>query len=327
MTALSLPRGPRFGLLRQRRFRLLWIGETTSNLGSNVSSVALPLVALGVLHAHVFAVSLLSAAAWLPWLVIGLPAGAVVDRLPRRAVMLSADLVSIVAFASVPLASLGGWLTMTQLLVVALLAGCAAVFFDTAYRAFLPAMVAPQDLLEGNAKLQGSEQVTHVTGPGLAGLIAQRASPIGGLVCERREFRGLCRVPVPDRRRGAGPAPTTDDLRARSVKDCDRLAGAAAARQRRVRVHQQPRSHGLPVDPGRVPVARRRVECCLTGLLLATASSVGSSERSVARRSHGGSGQHDRCSLLKVGVMPFGLLIPLTAGGRGSACSSSAAWS
>lgn len=69
--------------------------ETTSSFGTSISSVALPLVALSVLHASVFAVTMLTAAAWLPWLLVGLPAGAWLDRLPRRRIMMVADLVSL----------------------------------------------------------------------------------------------------------------------------------------------------------------------------------------------------------------------------------------
>jgi DNA polymerase-1 len=113
----------RHGLLKTRDFRLLWTGETTSCLGSSIGGVSLPLVALLVLHASVLAVSLLTAAAWLPWLLIGLPAGAWVDRLPRRRVMIAADLVSLTAFASVPAAAWCGVLSTAQLLVAALIGG------------------------------------------------------------------------------------------------------------------------------------------------------------------------------------------------------------
>ncbi len=188
--AVSGPaRRGRLGLLAVREFRLLWIGETTSSFGSSISSVALPLVAL-TLHASVFAISALTAAAWLPWLVIGLPAGAWVDRLARRWVMMAADLVSLAAFASIPVAAALGCLTVAQLLVVALLGGSAKVFFATAYKAFMPALLPAGDLLEGgNAKLQGSEQVSQVVGPGAAGLIAQAATAVGGGPGGRPEFR------------------------------------------------------------------------------------------------------------------------------------------
>ncbi|MDW6065342.1 MFS transporter [Streptomyces sp. FXJ1.4098] len=97
----------RFGVLRQRDFRLLWTGETASGLGNSITMVALPLIAVVVLRADTFAIGLLTAAVWLPWLVIGLPAGAWVDRLRKRPVMIACNLVSAVMYASVP--SPPGW--------------------------------------------------------------------------------------------------------------------------------------------------------------------------------------------------------------------------
>ena len=178
----------RVSLARQHDFRALWVGETTSSLGSSVTSLALPLVALTVLHAGVVAVGLLSAAAWLPWLVVGLPAGAWVDRLPRRPVMMTCDAASLLLFASVPVAVWLHALTMTQLLLVALLAGVAKVFFSTAYRAYLPALVPESDLVEANARLQGSESASQVVGPGLAGVLAQVAGAAGALLLDAASF-------------------------------------------------------------------------------------------------------------------------------------------
>ncbi|TMR97438.1 MFS transporter [Nonomuraea basaltis] len=188
MTVSQSARPSPFGLLRQRDFRLLWIGESASSLGSAVTGVALPLVAVTVLHAPPFAVSVLAAAAWLPWLLIGLPAGAWVDRLSRRKVMLVADYVSVAAFISVPITAVLGLLTIVQLVGVALVAGAAKVFFATAYRAYLPSLVDGPDLLEANAKLQGSEQVANLAGPGMAGLIAQLFSAAGGLLADAASF-------------------------------------------------------------------------------------------------------------------------------------------
>jgi predicted MFS family arabinose efflux permease len=169
-------------------FRRFWIGETTSRFGSSIGSVAVPLVALTVLHASVFMVTALTAAAWLPWVVIGLAAGAWVDRLPRRAVLIAADTVSVLSFASVPIAAWFGVLTSAQLLVVALLGGAASVFFKTAYGAFLPALLEQQQLLAGNAKLQGSEQVANVAGPGAAGLLAEAVGPTVGVLADAVSF-------------------------------------------------------------------------------------------------------------------------------------------
>jgi MFS family permease len=178
----------RIGLLASRDFRLLWTGETASFLGTGISELALPLVALDVLHAGAFAVSALTAMAWLPWLVIGLPAGAWVDRLPRRNIMIAADLLSLGAFLSVPVAAWFGVLTVAQLVIVALAGGVASVFFKTAYRAFLPALLKREDLLEANAKLSGSEQVTAVAGPGAAGLLAQIAGAVAGVLANAVSF-------------------------------------------------------------------------------------------------------------------------------------------
>jgi MFS family permease len=176
------------GLWGNRDFRLLWTGETTSMLGSMVASTALPLVAVVTLRASTFEVALLTAVAWLPWLVVGLPAGAWVDRLPKRPVMLLCNAVSMAVFGSVPLAAVFGVLTMPYLLAAAMLGGFAKVFFTLAYRAYLPALVGDEELLEGNAKLHGSESATQVAGPGLAGLLAQLFGPVSGILADAVSF-------------------------------------------------------------------------------------------------------------------------------------------
>ncbi|WP_204073273.1 MFS transporter [Planotetraspora phitsanulokensis] len=175
---------PRGELLRMRDFRLLWAGETTSMLGSAVAGVALPLVAVVTLHASTLTVGLLTAAAWLPWLLIGLPAGAWVDRLPKRPMMLACNSVSMVVFASVPIAAWLGALTMTHLLVAATVGGVAKVFFTLAYRAYLPSLVGGERLLEANTRLQGSESAAQIAGPGLAGLLAQAFGAVSGVLAD-----------------------------------------------------------------------------------------------------------------------------------------------
>jgi MFS family permease len=179
---------PRLGLLATRDFRLLWTGETTSFLGSTVGELTILLVAIRVLHAGVFAISAMVAAAWVPWVLIGLPVGAWVDRLPRRRIMIVADLVSLVAFLSVPVAAWSGVLTVAQLLVVSLVGGVASVFFKTAYPAFLPTLLKREDLMEGNARLQASEAGSNVVGPGVAGLIAQLAGAVTGVLADAISF-------------------------------------------------------------------------------------------------------------------------------------------
>lgn len=175
-------------MLRERNFRLLWIGETVSQVGNAMAVVGVPLVGVVVLHASTFAVGLLTAAAWLPWLVIGLPAGAWVDRLPVRPVMIAADLISAGLYASVPLAAWAGLLTTGMLVAVQLAAGAASVVFMTGYQVYLPSVVDAADLIEGNTKMQGSASAAMFGGPGLAGLVAQALGAVMALTCNALTF-------------------------------------------------------------------------------------------------------------------------------------------
>ncbi|MGW7435568.1 MFS transporter [Streptomyces sp. NPDC054849] len=178
----------RGGVLRQRDFRLLWFGETARTLGNGVSAVALPLIAVVVLDTGASAVGVLTAAVWLPWLIVGLPAGAWVDRMRRRPVMIVCNLVSAVMYASVPVLAWLDALTFVHLLVVALAGGTTAVFFNTANHVYLPTVLAEKDLLEGNSKLQASEAGANVAGPGVAGLVTHAFGAVAGLLVDALTF-------------------------------------------------------------------------------------------------------------------------------------------
>lgn len=186
-----------------RDFRLFWVAVGTSKLGSGVTAVALPLVAVAVLDASTFEVALLSAFAWLPWLLIGLPAGAWIDRLPRRPVLIVCDVCGLLLFASVPLAWAFDALTMPHLLTVALLGGTAAVFFQTAYQVFVPVLLPRESVAVGNSRLQSTEAAAAVVGPGLAGVIAQAVGAVFGLLLDALTFlvSALClwRIRVPEK--------------------------------------------------------------------------------------------------------------------------------
>ena len=176
------------GLLRQRGFRLLWTGETISQLGNAMAMVGVPLVAVIVLKAGTFAVGLITAAAWLPWLVIGLPAGAWVDRLPARRVMIACDVISAVLYASVPAAAWAGRLSVGLVVAVQLLGGAASVVFMTAYQVYLPSLVSTEELTEGNARMQGSASAAAFAGPGAAGLVAQALGAVTALLLNGISF-------------------------------------------------------------------------------------------------------------------------------------------
>ena len=199
------------GLLRRRSFRLLWIGETVSQLGNAMAVVGVPLVAVIVLHASTFVVGVLTAVGWLPWLVIGLPAGAWVDRLPARRVMIGCDVISAALYASVPVAAWVGALSTGLIIAVQLLGGAASVLFMTAYQVYLPSLVRPDELVEGNTKMQGSASAAAFAGPSLAGLVAQLVGAVTAVLCNAVSFvvSAACLLGArPPGRPGSPAAPT-----------------------------------------------------------------------------------------------------------------------
>ncbi|MDP9241899.1 MAG: MFS transporter, partial [Actinomycetota bacterium] len=155
-------------LWRHVDFMKLWSAETVSQLGTQVTILALPLTAVLVLNATPFEVGLLGTAEFLPFLLIGLPAGVWVDRLRRRPILILGDLGRALALGSVPLAYELGVLHIVQLYVVAFVSGICTVFFDVAYQSYLPSLVDRDQLVEGNSKLEISRSGAQLAGPGLA---------------------------------------------------------------------------------------------------------------------------------------------------------------
>ena len=160
-------------LWRDGEFLKLWGGQSISELGSQVSQLALPTVAILLLGATPFQVGLLTACEFLAFPTLGLVAGVYADRLRRRPIMIACDLARMVALASVPIAFAFDALTMLQLYVVALVTGVGTVFFDVSYQSYLPALISRADLVEGNSKLQFSGSLAQMAGPALAGFLIQ----------------------------------------------------------------------------------------------------------------------------------------------------------
>ena len=148
---------------------LLWGGQTVSEMGSSVTQLALPLTAVVLLKASTFEVALLTSAATAAFALIALPAGAIVDRHTKRGIMLACDAARVLIIGSVPLAWALGVLTLWQLYVVALTAGVATVFFDVSYQSYLPVLLKPENLMDGNGKLGATQAFAQFTGPGLGG--------------------------------------------------------------------------------------------------------------------------------------------------------------
>lgn len=182
------------GSLHERDFRLFWTGETTSQVGTAVAEVVLPLIGVRVLHAGTFAIASLTAAAWLPWVLFGLVAGAWVDRFSRRSVMIVCDLISLLLFTSIAAAYWLKFLTISQLLLAAMLAGIVSVFFKAAFQAFIPTLIGKRELMDGNAKLQASAAFSQVSGPGIGGAIAQFFGVVPGVLLNAASFAvsGIC---------------------------------------------------------------------------------------------------------------------------------------
>lgn len=165
----------RDSLFFHRDFRLLWLGDTVSQFGSQITNTAAPLLAALVLAATPFEMGVLNAADTAAFLLVGLPAGAWVDRMRRRPLMLAADLGRAVLLASIPVTWWFGVLTLAQLILIGLVVGVLTVFFDVAYQSYLPSLVTREKLTEGNSKLQASQSVAQVSGPAIGGWLTQLA--------------------------------------------------------------------------------------------------------------------------------------------------------
>jgi MFS family permease len=170
-------------LRRNADFVNLWIAETISQAGSQVSLVALPLLAIYVLDAAPSQMGFLAAAGTAPFLFIGLFVGVWVDRVRRRPLMIAADVMRGLLLLLVPLAWMLDMLRIEMLYAVALLTGCLTVVFDVAWQAYVPTVVRRRNLVAANSKLQVSASVAQVTGPGVGGaLVGLIGAPLTILV-------------------------------------------------------------------------------------------------------------------------------------------------
>src|SRR6266545_2964349 len=169
MAGLSSPAGPR--LLRHHDFLKLWTAETVSVFGSQVTLLALPLVAATILNVTPFEFGLLGTIEFLPFILLSLPAGVWVDRLHRRPILIVGDLGRAIALSTIPIAFYFDVLTIWQLYVVGFVTGCLTVFFDVAYQSYLPSLVERDQLVEGNSKLEITRSASQIAGPGLAGVL------------------------------------------------------------------------------------------------------------------------------------------------------------
>ncbi len=179
---------PRGALWHNPDFRRLWAAQTVSQFGSEITGLALPLVAILVLDASTFAVAVLAVVDWLPFFLFSLPAGVWIDRLPRRPILIASDLGRALILGSIPIAYLLDVLTLGQLYVVGLLAGTCTVFFDLSYQSYLPSVVERSELGEGNSKLEVSRSSAQVAGPGLGGVLVSALTAPYAILADALSF-------------------------------------------------------------------------------------------------------------------------------------------
>lgn len=212
-----------------RPFHALWAAHTVSQFGTQITLLALPLTALGLLNATPFHMGVLAALGSLPNLLFSLPAGVWVDRHDKKRIMIAGDLARAALLLAIPLAVHFSALHFEMLLLVAFLVGTAGVFFDLASAAVLPALLGRALLVPGNARMEASRSTAAVTGPTLAGLLISAVGAPLALLLDVASFvcsaLFLTRMPRID-------APQTTAAQQRGGVWTDALAGLHALRER-----------------------------------------------------------------------------------------------
>ncbi|MEO3813724.1 MFS transporter [Sphaerisporangium sp. B11E5] len=190
-------------------FRRLFTGTSVSLLGSSVTTVALPLTGVIHLRASAAEMGLLSAAALLPHLVLGLPAGVWVSRVPYRRVLVLTDLTQMASLAAIPVLAVLGSLQMWHLYAVALSTGVAALFSTVAAQSFTPDLVPRDRLLAANSGLMLSNATVTTTGSALGGMLVSALTAPVAIVVDAASFlvSALCKARI--RAPGHPAVPTT----------------------------------------------------------------------------------------------------------------------
>ncbi len=167
---------PERGLAYHFDFRQLWIGDGLSQVGAQLTALALPIYAVTTLGASEMEMGFLNAAQTAAFLLIGLPAGAWIDRMRKRGVLITADLVRGLVLGAVVVLALTGHGTMTVLIVASLILSVATVFFDVAHLSYVPGLVGLRHVSEGNTKLQATYSIAAVAVPAVGGMMLKIVS-------------------------------------------------------------------------------------------------------------------------------------------------------
>lgn len=182
------PASASISLWRHGDFNRLWAGQTVSVVGSAVTQLALPTLAVLQLHAGPFQVGLIAACQRFAFPVLALPMGVLADRFSRRRLMLGADLARALVLGTVPLISALGSLQLWHLYAIAALTGGFTVVFDLAYLAYLPSLVGRGHLADANQRLEFTFSTGDIAGPGLGGLLVQAVGAARAMVVDAASF-------------------------------------------------------------------------------------------------------------------------------------------
>lgn len=303
----------RMGLLREHGFRQLFASTTLSQFGIQITQLALSLIAIDYLNANEFEAGLLVTLLSAGFLLVGLPAGAWVDRMRRREILIIGDLGRAALLASVPLAWWAGVLTIWQLYAVALAHGILNVFFDVAYHSYLPHLVGREKLVEGNAKLEAVGSVSHLGGPGVAGQLIRLATAPTALVIDAVAMVASALFITRINKREEKPTRRADAHLVREIVDGlrfvlgDRLLRAIVASSATFKLFSSIYAamlifflrRDLNVDPGTI------------GMVLSIAAVGGLLGALTARRAAGRIGQGPAMWMPIAFTAPFLLLMPL----------------
>ena len=208
----------RSALWRHRDFLLLWTGQSVSRLGDQFTLFALPVLAVLALHPDAVQMGILAAAGTAPFLLFGLLVGVWVDRMPRRPVLIAGDFGRGALVGSIALLGFLGLLQMGYLYAFAFAIGVLTVWFDIAYQAYLPVLVPRHTLTDANSKLETTNSLAQVTGPGLAAVVVELFTAPAAMVFDAFSFffstGAMLRIRTPESvPRAPGASSIREDLR------------------------------------------------------------------------------------------------------------------
>jgi MFS family permease len=209
---------PTDSLWRDRTFVLFWTARSASIVGSVITAIVMPILVFR-LTGSPLQTALLGAFQVVPYLAFGLFAGALADRVNRRTLMITCDVINAALLASIPIAAALGVLTVTQIYAVSLLSMTAFVWFDAANFGALPAIVGRERLVAANSAIWSTATLIEIVGPAVGGLLASTIGPAAAISIDALSFAisavALALVPrafslTKDEGRRANDTPTSD---------------------------------------------------------------------------------------------------------------------